>query len=206
MRRTAVLLTLALLLVGCSDGDDDKEAGRAASSSSSPTTTTTISPVASSTSSPPVTLTPFAGGTEPITSPLGTQQTMLLTDVALSHESSVDRVVFEFENTGTPAVDIRYVDEVRADGSGDEVAVEGQAYLQVRMEPAATADLSGAELRTTYDGPQRARGETEAVTEVVKTGDFEANLTWVIGLPDRLPFRLSFLPDPSRVVVEIRIT
>ena len=203
MRASAVLLSVALLLAGCSDGDDDDPV---AASSSTTSSTTTTSPVASSTSSPPVTLTPFEGSTEPITSPLGAQQTMLLRDVSLAHESSVDRVVFEFENAGAPAVDLRYVEEVRADGSGDLVTVDGQAFLQVRMEPAATADLSGDEVRRTYEGPDRVTGDTEAVTEVVRTGDFEANLTWVIGLPDRLPFRLSFLPDPARVVVEIGVS
>lgn len=198
MRARVVLLTVGLLLAGCADGDGGD--------TTAASTTTTTSPVASSTSSPPVTLSPFEGGVEPITSPLGAQQTMLLTDVTLEYESSVDRVVFEFENAGAPAVDLRYVDEVRADGSGDTVTVDGGAYLQARMEPAATADLSGADVRRTYDGPDRVTGDTEAVTEVVRTGDFEANLTWVIGLPERLPFRLSFLSDPSRVVVEIGVS
>ena len=40
------------------------------------------------------------------------------------------------------------------------VEVEGTAFLQIRMEPAASADLSGEEVVRTYTGPDRVRGET----------------------------------------------
>ena len=39
----------------------------------------------------------------------------------------------------------------------------------------------------TYTGPNRLAG-TDPVTEVAKTGDFEAVVTWVIGLDRELPF------------------
>ena len=39
--------------------------------------------------------------------------------------------------------------------------------------------------------------------EVVKTGDFEAAVTWVLGLSERRPLTASVSSSPSRVVVEI---
>ncbi len=41
------------------------------------------------------------------------------------------------------------------------------------------------------------------VSEVVRSGDFEGVLTWVIGVRSKARFRISTLPNPSRVVVEL---
>ena len=47
---------------------------------------------------------------------------------------------FQFRN-GLPGYDVRYVERpVVADGSGDEVAVDGSAVLLIRMEPALDAE------------------------------------------------------------------
>jgi hypothetical protein len=38
----------------------------------------------------------------------------------------------------------------------------------------------------------------------VRTGDFEAVLTWVAGLEDRAPFRVIRLSGPPRIVVDVQ--
>jgi hypothetical protein len=43
------------------------------------------------------------------------------------------------------------------------------------------------------------------ITEVVLNGDFEATLSWVIGLQRRLAFGVLALAEPSRVVVDVRV-
>ena len=79
----------------------------------------------------------------------------LLTGVRAAAHDGYDRVVFEFR-TASPGYDVRYVEPpVAADGSGDEVAVEGGAVLVVRMEPALDADLTQESAPRTYTGPQR---------------------------------------------------
>ena len=55
----------------------------------------------------------------------------------------------------------------------------------------------------TYTGPDRVRGDTSVVTEVVRTGDFEANLSWAIGVRREVPFRVTVLDGPARVVVDL---
>ncbi len=50
------------------------------------------------------------------------------------------------------------------------------------MAWAATARISDGKLHRTYRGPHQVRPSgTPMVTEMVKAGDFEAVLTWVIG-------------------------
>ena len=69
------------------------------------------------------------------------------------------------------------------DGSGKHIDIAGKAFLVVRFEPAATADLSSEKLDVTYKGPRTFRPTgTTHVKQVTKIGDFEGVLTWTIGL------------------------
>ena len=42
------------------------------------------------------------------------------------------------------------------------------------------------------------------VKEVVRTGDFEAVLTWAIGLEQKVDFRVTTAASPSRLIVDFR--
>jgi hypothetical protein len=55
-----------------------------------------------------------------------------------------------------------------------------------------------------YAGPARVGGDTAVVREVVRTGDFEATLTWVVGLEHRVDFRADRLGEPSRLILDFR--
>lgn len=112
-------------------------------------------------------------------------------------------MVFEFEHEA-PGYAVRYIDRpVREDGSGNEVTVRGGAVLEVRMEHASGADLSGGKFRQTYTGPRQIEVDGAAAVEVVRTGDFEGVLHWVIGTTTKLPFKVSTLSGPNRIVVDI---
>ena len=82
----------------------------------------------------------------------------------------------------------------------------GGAVLRVRMEPALDADLTQESAPRTYTGPTRFSPETTAVVELVRTGGFEAVLTWVIGVESEQPFRVTRLESPARIVIDIRST
>jgi hypothetical protein len=113
-------------------------------------------------------------------------------------------VVFEFEG-GVPGYRVSYVDRpLFEDGSGRPVKVAGSAVLEVRMERAASARKSGDGVVLTYRGPSRLRRpDMPAVVEVVKVGDFEAVLRWAIGSRGLVPFRVTTLTGPSRLVVDL---
>ena len=70
------------------------------------------------------------------------------------------------------------------------------------MEPASGFDLSVPEGELIYTGPRRLPGPGTPVQEIVRTGDFEAVLTWAVGLSERVPFRVLTLEDPARIVVD----
>jgi hypothetical protein len=133
------------------------------------------------------------------------EQRGLLKAVTATAAGDVDRVTFEFEGD-LPGYRVGSVDRpIVEDGSGEEVVVDGAAVLAVHFEPASGFDLSG-EGRQVYTGPTRLDLATRTVLDVVRTGDFEANLEWVLGLDAKAPFRVRTESSPNRVVVEVRVS
>jgi hypothetical protein len=87
------------------------------------------------------------------------------------------------------------------------VQVKGSAYVLVRMEPASGFDLAKNEGELVYKGSKRLDGSaagTAVVQEVVRTGDFEAVLSWAIGVSDRVDFRVRPASSPPRLIVDFR--
>jgi len=72
------------------------------------------------------------------------------------------------------------------------------------MRNALDADLSRPRAPLTYTGPRRISPSTPEVAQLVRTGGFEAVLTWVVGVRDRVDFRVSALRAPARIVVDLR--
>jgi hypothetical protein len=131
---------------------------------------------------------------------------MLLTGVQVDSDSCTDRVFFTFRPAGgqRPGYTVQYRTAAEAqteDASGKHIAIAGKAFLVVRLEPAATADLSGAKLKYTYTGPAKLMpAGMRSVREIAKTGDFEGVLTWVIGLSEERPFTVTSTGSPSLTV------
>jgi len=190
-------LALALVLVGCSGGDDptvsagDATTAPSAGGSSSP-------PPTASLATPPVSVAAPAGGGRAYLTGVQVQPT--------SDGRGGTRVLFEF-GPSTPGYALEYVERpVTENGSGREVAVGGDAVLQVRMVDASAARLEGEKAVTTYKGPARLPGPggNAVVTEVVDAGDFEGQLTWVIGLRQKVPsLTVTVLSDPGRLVLDL---
>jgi hypothetical protein len=186
-------------VAGCagSDDDDDSAAGPVTSTQTTTTATTETGGID-----------PLAGAsTDPVTGTATTEETALLEQVSLGRHEGFDRVVFRFRN-GLPGYRVSYEEPpISEDGSGDEVTLDGSAFVVVRMEPASGFDLSTGEGELVYTGPRRLSGSdagTSVVRELVRTGDFEAVLTWAVGLSDRVDFRVTTLENPARLVVDFR--
>jgi hypothetical protein len=189
IRRTALVALLLIVAAGCSGGSDY---------GGTPSTTTTTSGGTD----------PLAGAsTNPVTTRVAGQETALLEDVDLARHEGYERVVFRFKNA-VPGYRVAYVEPpLTEDGSGAPVKVDGTAFVSVCMEPASGFDLNTGEGVLVYKGPRRISGEdagTSVVRELVRTGDFEAVLTWAVGLSDQVDFRVQTLDDPPRLVVDFR--
>jgi hypothetical protein len=132
-----------------------------------------------------------------------------LTSVHVRQTSCGDRIVFAFRDDARKAPGFRIAYEPAAtalveDGSGAHVDAAGPAYLVMRLEPAATAQVTGDSLTFTYTGPRRLRPDGgRFVRDVVKSGDFEAVVSWVIGLPEERPFTVSTASSPPRLILDV---
>ena len=192
--RVVIVLFTALLLAGCGGNDDEAAPGTTSTSEAAATTRTTGTTATESVQ---------PASTDPVVASSASDEVALLTAVRAASHEGYDRVVFEFRN-GAPGYDVRYVERpVQADGSGEEVDVAGGAVLVVRMEPALDADLTQESAPRTYLGPARFTPDTSAVVEVVRTGGFEAVLTWAVGVDEERPFRVTRLEQPARIVLDV---
>jgi len=118
-------------------------------------------------------------------------ETLYLRHVALKSEDCASIVSFELEpKAHVLGYEVSYQPADTAkieDGSGNPVEIAGDAFLVVKLKPAMTAKIDGDQVTKTYTGPNRLPGN-DPITEVVKTGDFEGVVTWVIGLDRELAF------------------
>jgi hypothetical protein len=149
---------------------------------------------------------PFSGGRTVVSAEAGATETALLESIDVGRHEGFDRVVFRFRGEKVPGYRVGFVRQpLREDGSGNEIDVRGAAIIGVRLEPASGFDLTG-EGSLVYKGPKRIEGDrfgANVITELARTGDFEAVLSWAIGLERAADFRVSRLEAPSRLVVDV---
>lgn len=108
-----------------------------------------------------------------------------------------DRLVIDIDGAFA-GYRVRYVDAVRADGSGAVVPVAGGARLEVTVN-APAYDASG---RSTYRPGSGSslvdvRG-WDTFRQVAWAGSFEGSTTLALGVRARLPMRVFVLPGPDR--------
>jgi hypothetical protein len=191
MSRLAAIVVVAFALAGCGSGSSDNGA---ASPTTSPPSMQTV---------PDCMPSPNAS-TSPQKSSNENRETMYLTNVTLGADKCTAKVVFGFEEQAPgPGFDVSYQPASTAkieDASGNPIDIDGDAFLVVKLNPAMTAKIDGEQVRKTYTGARRIPG-TDPITEVVKTGDFEGVVTWVIGLDSRRSFTTN--ASDSTLVVEI---
>ncbi len=186
-------------LSGCGSSDNTAASG----GDSTPGTTTATTPGTTTDGIDPL----ADAGTDPVEGAAAGSETALLERIGVGRHEGYDRVVFQFKND-LPGYRVEYVEPpLKEDGSGKPVSVSGNAVVVVRMEPASGFDLNTGEGVMVYKGPKRIEGAsvgTSAVQELVRTGDFEAVLSWAIGLSDKVDFRVTTATSPARLIVDFR--
>jgi len=199
VRRTVMLVSVLGLLLAACGSSSGKQAEQGAP-------TTVVAPDAT-TSTLPFTTTslpcqPVPMPNTPVSNP-SPSKAVLLTAVRERSDGCVDHVIFDFKGKSpdAPGYTLTYgTPPFVQDGSGAPVPVAGSAFIVVRLSPAYGYDFeTGVQ---TYNGARRiAATGANHVTEVVETGDFEAVVTWVIGLDTKRPFTVEATGTPAHQLV-----
>lgn len=186
------------LLVACSGDDSGGSASPAPAAPGSPAAPSEPTGVDGngSTDAPP-----FPANEQPDIAPPSADAALTVRDIRLGRHDGFDRVVFEVGGTGTPGWHVRYVDAASSQGSGDPVAVAGNAVLQVTLTGMGYPYDTGVPEWSVSE--RLAAADTETVTEVVFDGTFEATTVAFVGTRARTAFRVYLIGDPVRVVVEV---
>jgi hypothetical protein len=130
--------------------------------------------------------------------PAGAQSVPTLVDVRAGRHPGFDRVVFQFRGA-VPQHRIRYVDQLVQDGSGNPVSVAGAADLEVVFHGANAHNQDGSPSVS----PRRFSPGLPAVKEIAQVGDFEAVVSYGIGIDHRRSVKVSTLSGPSRLVIDV---
>ena len=125
----------------------------------------------------------------------------MLLAVRTARQDGFDRIVFEFD-THVPQWRADYVDSPQHEcGSGDEVRLEGDGWLQVNFE---STNAHTEEGRPTNAPRHVADPAGTNLRELRRTCDFEAQVQYVIGVASPNRYRAFQLTAPARLVVDVR--
>ena len=147
--------------------------------------------------STPVRTESFSGTTAATEKQRADAPVAVLREVRAAEQQGFDRVVFELD--GMPGYRIGYQDRPVQCGSGEPVEVAGAARLQVQLLPAQAHTEAG---EPTVRERERHL-DLPVLKELESTCDFEADVTWVLGLSSRRPYRVQELASPARLVVDV---
>ena len=123
-----------------------------------------------------------------------------LVAVRTATHDGFDQVVFEFDKR-IPGYHIEYIDSpVRQCGSGKVAPIAGDGWLEIRMYPSNAHTSEG---RPTITERERILN-LPVLSELELTCDFEAVVTWVLGVESPNRYRVRELSGPPRLVIDIR--
>lgn len=141
----------------------------------------------------------------PIPTQTGVLPSDRLLDATIADTGASDRIVFRF---GSPSVEIaeargtlrRVEPPFFEDGSGAEVTVEGERFIEIRFDGLLIAGEDGS---PTYRGERDRRPEMTAISELAVIGEFEGVMTWIVGVRGRGCVTLGGDPAAGLVVIDI---
>jgi hypothetical protein len=205
LTRLTAIAGVLVLLAGCVGADPSASPSTSHASSAAPIASMPASEAPAS-ADPVPTAEPVASeDLEAFTCDLpivedGTVGVANIVDVRVGTHDGYDRVVFEFEQ-GTPELTLdRAEPPFTEDASGLPMAVDGDAFLGLRMRGGTKQTDSGT---SSYDGPTDIAPGFPALVHLIEGGDFERQSTWYLGLTGESCVRVLLLDAPPRLVIDV---
>ncbi len=120
-------------------------------------------------------------------------------DLRYARHDGFDRVVIDVQGR-RPGFRTIFPGQLRYDGSGKKVPLQGRFKMYAVLRPAYAYTSSGDNL---YQGPRLVRPGFPSLTGIALIGSFEGNTSFGFTSRER-PYRIFTLTRPSRVVVDFR--
>jgi hypothetical protein len=98
----------------------------------------------------------------------------------------------------TPGYDVRYVNQIIADGSGQPVTLPGTRRIRVLIRDARGHTTGGTNLLPGVVTPLCPN-----LRQIKKAGDFEGVVSFGLGLRRKTGFRVFRLTAPRRIVIDV---
>ena len=158
-------------------------------------------------STEPTTTTPGTPATSPLWPDDGPPG--VLATISTQHFADHDRVVFQFHGATPPAVTTTYVSKITEDPSDRPVPLLGEAFVAVvfdggRLDTAPIESDPSKVVR--YEGPSRLTPRYPLLQELAVSGDFEAVLSFGLGLSAVAEVDISRPAGTGSVVLDIWMT
>lgn len=123
---------------------------------------------------------------------------LMVSGVRVGSHPGFDRVVFDLVGQGHPGWYVRYTTTPAQQGSGHPVPYRGATALQVGIEGTPYPFELGMDFPD--HGTVTGSGN---VTEVIFSSLYEGRTEFVIGVADELPYSVTVLEQPPRLIVDI---
>ena len=159
---------------------------------------------------PVLTTTPrVAPKADPLCPKTGVPVAGLLRAVRVGHHATYDRVVFEFCDSSVPQHNVGYAaGKVHMDPSDLILPLRGRAFVRVVFQGGTTDTARYApdpETAPRYSGPLRLSPNYPQLKELALAGDFEAVLSFGIGIDHVVDLHVHTLASPPRLVIDFRL-
>lgn len=124
----------------------------------------------------------------------------LLREVRTARHPGFDRITFELTGDRLPGYRVAYLAGPAHDcGAGEPKEVAGNAVLEVTFRPANAHTEEGQPTIPFRERPL----DLPVLKEIERTCDFEAVVTWALGVAEAKRFRVIELSGPPRLAVDI---
>jgi hypothetical protein len=187
--RALVILTALTVAAGCA------EPAAPAATKAAPVATTTA-PAVTKTAPAATKAGPAAWATTPVTvthePPVPPVPVVTGIRYAAHTPEGYDRIVLDIPGA-LPGYTVKYVTEVRRDGSGDPVALPGTAYLLIVLHPAEAHQQDAAVHRTGLAG----------IKAYAMVGDYEGYVSIALGLSGKQKFHVGELT--GRIYIDVAL-
>jgi len=134
----------------------------------------------------------------------GAQPVARLSAVRAAAHPGYDRLVFQFAGPLPSVHLVTWVKQVVYDASGKTMVLPGKAFVRVVFKP-ASAHTSTGQVSVSYSGFVGGVVHLRVLHAVKLAGDFEAVLSFGVGLGQKTRFDAFTLTKPARLIIDFAV-